>query len=754
MYSRKHILQATFVLILAGMSASAYFLKPTDVRIAHYYESVSMYKEAMAAYEKSLKGIGDQAFAREILVRISILCRYIGDREKFLVTVKRLIELEYDDPELTRAGARVAGDFWRFDMTDRRKQDDVLLFARRSGNRNFVIDFLLGNQRVYEALSEYEEAYDSGVDLTEEEMKSAVRLARWTEDLQKRKKWLERAMGTASDAEMTRELFAVCIALGDNERALQLVSQVEPKTRDDFQALADFYDSIDDKQKAGEFYAKTEALCVQELALIQDKTSDESKKLMTELVYLYWKNGKLEAVVQTVETLCALGCKEPKLMDDALSASLHLWREKPDKPENQERVIRIARNMGKEAFVVDFLVQNRRFADALKIYEEQWRKGDLSADSLKVAVEIACCMDDRTLRKRWLERGAKALSVDWKNKGLMDAAFNAAMELWREDSDNRENQARVIRIAQNMGNQAFVANFLVWNKRYSDALKIYEARWRKGVLASDGLKKAVEISYWQNDRALQKKWFKRGIAESSDPELMRKLAYIYLDNQEYQSAKGLFSRLREMEPSNKEYLVTLAQICEMEKDYSTAYDIYRRVYFDTKEMTLLHGMVSCAYHLDSGIYEETLRELARQEPTEENLFRLASLYLYMTKDYKAANKALDKMVEKWPIPKYQLLLAYSLAQSGDNLAACDVLEQIPMEFQQPWGILLLSKHYQEKGKWNKAVDIVEGYIEIHPDNTDIVLSLAYIYKRLNWEEKYQKVIQSLLPPEAAKQVNE
>ncbi len=409
--------------------------------------------------------------------------------------------------------------------------------------------------------------------------------------------------------------------------------------------------------------------------------------------------------------------------------------------------------MGNQDFVVGFLVQNRRFSDALKIYEQKWRKGELSADSLKAAMEVAWLQNDRTLRKRWLERGSEALSLELEDKGLIDSAFNESMDFWREDPDNRENQERVIRIAGNMGNEDFVAAFLVWNKRYSDALKIYETRWRKGKLSPEDLKRAIEISYWQNDRDLQKKWFKRGIAEPSDPEMMRKLAYIYLDDHEYQSAKKLFFRLNKIEPSNKEYLVKLAQLFEIEKDYRTAYDFYKRAYSETKNITYLERMVLCAYHIDQAVYEEALQEWAGRNPTEENLFRLASSYLYVSKDYEKANEVLEKIVHNWPLPKYQILLSHSFLQIGDKTAACDLLKRIPPKFRQAWGTQLLSKHYQEQGKWNKAIDVIKDYIKFYPDDTNTLLCLAYIYKRMNWTDEYQELIQSMLPPGATRQVN-
>jgi len=753
MYSRKHILQATFFIILAGMTVCGYLLKPIDVKVAHYYESLSMYKEAIAAYEKSLKATNDQYFQKEILVRISILCRYIGDYDKFLATVKRLLDLEYISPELMRDGMDTAIGFWRFSPASKIRQDDVIFFAKKKDNRNFLIDFLLGNQRLYEALTLYDQAYNSG-DLKEDQMEKAVTVSRWTGDIQQRKKWLERAVDVIADAEVTRELFRVCVALGDEETAMQLASRITPKTLDDFLSLARLYKKTGDEKKARAFNIKAESICIERLAAIEDKGSDESKKLLTQLVYIYWENGNFESVIDTVEALCVLGSKDKKLLDDALNASLHLWRENPDNRKNQERVIRIARNIGKQDFVVDFLVQNRRISEALKIYEQKWRKGELSADSLKVAMEVAWLQNDRTLRKRWLERGSDALSLESKDKGLKDSAFNVSMDFWRENPDNRENQERVIRIARNIGKQDFVVDFLVWNKRFFDALKIYETRWRKGKLSPEDMKKAIEISYWQNDLVLQKKWFKRGIAESSDQKIMRKLAYIYLDDHEYQSAKKLFFMLNKIEPSNNEYLAKLAQLFEIEEDYRTAYDFYKRVYSETKNIIYLESMVSCAYNLDQAVYEEALQESAGRNPTEENLFRLASFYLYVSKDYEKANEVLEKIVLKQPLPKYQVLLSYSFLQIGDNTAACDLLKRIPPKFRQPWGTQLLSKHYQEQGEWNKAIDVIKDYIKFYPDDTNTQLCLAYIYKRMNWTNEYQELIQSMLSPGETRQVNE
>ncbi len=193
---------------------------------------------------------------------------------------------------------------------------------------------------------------------------------------------------------------------------------------------------------------------------------------------------------------------------------------------------------------------------------------------------------------------------------------------------------------------------------------------------------------------------------------------------------------------------------EIEEDYRTAYDFYKRIYSETKDMTYLERMVSCAYHIDQAVYEEALQELAGRNPTEENLFRLASFYLYVSKDYEEANKALDNMVHKWPLPKYQILLSYSFLQIGDNAAACDLLKRIPPKFRQPWGTQLLSKHYQEQGEWNKAIDVIKDYIKFYPDDSNTLLCLAYIYKRMNWIDEYHELIQSMLPSGATRQVNE
>ena len=228
---------------------------------------------------------------------------------------------------------------------------------------------------------------------------------------------------------------------------------------------------------------------------------------------------------------------------------------------------------------------------------------------------------------------------------------------------------------------------------------------------------------------------------------------MYLDDQEYQLAKELYIRLEEMEPSNKEYLAELAYISETEGNYRAAYDLYKRAYNDTKKMTYLQSMVSCAYHLEQNTYEDSLRELAGLNPTEENLFRLASFCLYVKKDYKEANEVFKKIVHDWPLPKYQVLLSYSFFKLGDNPAAINLLKRIPPKFQQPWSIQLLSKHYQEHGKWNKAIDVIKDYIKFHPEDTDTLLCLAYIYKRLNWKDKYQELIQSLLPSDGLERMN-
>jgi tetratricopeptide (TPR) repeat protein len=124
------------------------------------------------------------------------------------------------------------------------------------------------------------------------------------------------------------------------------------------------------------------------------------------------------------------------------------------------------------------------------------------------------------------------------------------------------------------------------------------------------------------------------------------------------------------------------------------------------------------------------------------LIALASLYVYTTEEYDKAVPIIQKIITEWLNPEYHDLLGYALCKSGKIYDAGEILENTPPEFLQPETVILLSQHYQEIGKWREAAEFVEKYAQEHPENRRILDHLAYLYKRLGWNDHLKKLMLS------------
>ncbi len=325
---------------------------------------------------------------------------------------------------------------------------------------------------------------------------------------------------------------------------------------------------------------------------------------------------------------------------------------------------------------------------------------------------------------------------------LFNDGLEIALHLWRQDKANTAIQDDVLLFARYAQKPDFIQQFLVWNLRYAEVFGLYEKQFVNGSLSDDHLRQAVQIAHWQDDRQLLKRWLARGIEKFPELDWLKELAVLSADAQEDAQAQALYQQILQQEPTNQQALETLAYYAEKAEDFQQAYMYYQQLYVHTHNIADLEKMRWPAYQVGGAMYEEVLRELIKVQPTERNILDLASFYVYSTQEYDKAAVLLKDALTPAANPKYQNLLIYAFCKSNRFEHAQEVLAKIAIPALDPENVLLLSAAYQEKGQWREAVALTEEYAGEYPDNRAISEHLAYLYRRLGWQDRLQKLMES------------
>lgn len=625
---------------------------PSDmIALAHLHatygnqaDATRYYQEAEQHYLAALDQAAGPEQQQQILLTLAQLYRDINAYSQYLTTVKRVLKLGSTDPKLLQDGLDVALHLWRQAKDDRQQQQEVLFWIDLTGNRTLRQDFLVWNNRLAEALAMYVEMA-ANTPLSEDDLRQAITLARWTGDPKVYKTWLEKGASILSHEEQL-DLVKLYAGFNEIEKALQLAARITPQNDEEKRLLASLQNNpaaLAGLPMDGDVHTR-EANYRQQLARLKDPQA--RRPVLKELAQLYRQTEQFTKYLATLKQLNELGEDDPVLFNDGLEIALHLWRQ------------------------------------------------------------------DKT------------------NKTIQDDALLFAQYAQKTD---------------------FIQQFLVWNQRYTEVFSLYEEQFTNGALSDDLLKQAVQIAHWQDDRQLLKRWLARGTEKFPELEWLKELAVLSADDNEDAQAQALYQRILQLEPTNQQALEALAYYAEKAEDFQQAYTYYQQLYTHTHKTAYLEHMRGPAYQIGGAVYEEVLRELIQTQPTERNILELASFYVYTTQEYDKAVVLLKDVLTPGtgtgpraptPNPKYQNLLIYAFCKSSRLEHAREVLAKIAVPALDPENVLLLSAAYQEKGQWREAVALTEEYAREYPDNREITEHLAYLYKRLGWQDRHQKLMDS------------
>ena len=162
-------------------------------------------------------------------------------------------------------------------------------------------------------------------------------------------------------------------------------------------------------------------------------------------------------------------------------------------------------------------------------------------------------------------------------------ALDIALKLWQKNTDNIALQNDVLFFAKALNKSNFIKNFLVWNRRFKEALNLYWADYKHKKLSPQDIQKAITIASWTNKDNLKIKWLKAGLYYFPDNiNYIEQLSLIYLNKNEYKKALAiLYTSLNNIKNTEhiKKIIRQLIFIALQTKDIKLAKSIIKKYAF-------------------------------------------------------------------------------------------------------------------------------------------------------------------------------
>lgn len=197
-------------------------------------------------------------------------------------------------------------------------------------------------------------------------------------------------------------------------------------------------------------------------------------------------------------------------------------------------------------------------------------------------------------------------------------------------------------------------------------------------------------------------------------------------------ASAIFTHILQIDPANDASMYELADIEKTQKNYANALTLLEKAVTIKPNNEWYWVALADSYEKSNDLpkIENVFQQLFRINPDKpEYYFDYANAFFF-EKKYDEALKIYDR-VEKITGPTDELLLNRQkiyLKQGKVDLAAAALEERITSDPKQVKYYLLLSEIYNSNGFNDKGLKVLERAKKIAPNNGEIHLALADIYK--------------------------
>ena len=286
---------------------------------------------------------------------------------------------------------------------------------------------------------------------------------------------------------------------------------------------------------------------------------------------------------------------------------------------------------------------------------------------------------------------------------------------------------------------------------------------------------SIAECYWNIGKPeLSMKNLKIALSKNSrDEEALRIMADQLIALKKYDEAIIYFTRLREIDENETRYIIALAELSKIKKDYSSAVNFYMDAYkVEPSRIELLESAGRYALQLKNKTKARNIfKDLSLQNPSQENYINIYSELAIQSKSYKEAISHLQKLLSdngessnlkanigilhhasgdsvkgknilRDLFDKKQLNAQYSLSlfeiyfDIKDNISAAKISDEIITSFPEDWrGYYSRSLVFMDEDEYKSAINILDPISETFSNIFSIQYILGLCYSRIKMSDE-------------------
>jgi predicted Zn-dependent protease len=534
-------------------------------------------------------------------------------------------------------------------------------------------------------------------------------------------------------------------------------------------------------------------------AIVSYKRAAETETLpqnkfiaLQRLAQLYRDRHDLPNYKLTVKKLYDLGFRDEAYFKNVLLYANALWEKDKTLKENQDTVIFFAKLFENKDYLKDFLVWNKRFAEAVDVYETEWQaaRKKFSQEKVNAALKIALWSNESDLKIRWMERSLAMENNDQLRGDLINLYvekedFNSALKqvgsiqsfkdyerlafLYQKVGDAENTAATYwgayetyhdVKLLEKAYFTAKDADLAIEEFQYLSklanykptyafslaetyrqredklkALAIYENIWRKWGKVS-ALKAAYSLAYELKNKPKMKKFLRLLAQRTKDKQYLDSLATLYLDEKDYRGAEKQFLILSKKYPKKLQYQQTLGQIYIDSRQQKKALKTYRMIWKKWHDFSALKQSYSLASVLkDRSAMAEILLQSYEHTKNKKYLRQLAAVY-----SDKPAK--LVSLMETYPFLRKDKFLGYYYLKKKDDKKAVYYFDRLVQKHPKKQGYVdVLVSLYTKTGQRAKIVSLYKRLYKITRNKKYLpkaTMQLASLQKNLSGQSRQSK----------------
>ena len=258
-----------------------------------------------------------------------------------------------------------------------------------------------------------------------------------------------------------------------------------------------------------------------------------------------------------------------------------------------------------------------------------------------------------------------------------------------------------------------------------------------------------------------------------DEEALRIMADQLIALKKYDEAIIYFTRLREIDENETRYIIALAELSKIKKDYLSAVNFYMDAYkVEPSRIELLESAGRYALQLKNKTKARNIfKDLSLLNPSQENYINIYSELAIRSKSYKEAISHLQKLLSdngessnlkanigilhhasgdsvkgknilRDLFDKKQLNAQYSLSlfeiyfDIKDNISAAKISDEIITSFPEDWrGYYSRSLVFMDEDEYKSAINILDPISETFSNIFSIQYILGLCYSRIKMSDE-------------------